>query len=522
MDFPPLSARPRLPRGQSPLVVSTSVQRGASLLEAARARAGALRRPVIVSFAEPAPPNDPLDTMEALARAADADPVLAAHAAGGRAYWARPDEGFALGGLGAVTTFTAAGAGRFAEIDRAWATLRADALFDDPSGGARCVGPVLLGGFAFEPDGSARGWWENFPPALLALPRVQLAVADGKCWLTTTLCVAPDGTPDVDPAALAELGARVRSAVRTAPRPPAGSRIASLAFTDVPAAADWRALVGRAVAAIRAGGMEKVVLARAVHAAAEGRLDAAAALRHLRAAHPECAVFGFWQGDRAFVGASPERLVRLDRNVVRTSSLAGSAPRGGAPDEDAALAAGLLASGKDRAEHELVRRALVDALGELCEQVTAPNGPSVLTLRNVHHLHTPVQARLRAGRSLLDLVGRLHPSPAVGGSPREAALRFIREHEELDRGWYAAPVGWLDGQGGEFAVALRSAVIAGRTACLFAGCGVVAESRPDAEYDETLLKLRPMQAALAAALADGSATADGVAMANNTTTTATP
>jgi isochorismate synthase len=245
--------------------------------------------------------------------------------------------------------------------------------------------------------------------------------------------------------------------------------------------------------------LRKVVLAREVHAAASREMDVFETLRHLRAAHRDCFVFGYWRGARAFVGATPERLVRLDGRDVRASSLAGSAKRGASPEADAAHAAALLASPKDRAEHAAVRDALRDGLDELCDDVRAPDEPSLLTLRHVHHLHTAVRATLRRGHSLLDVVARLHPTPAVGGTPREAALRFIRDHEQLDRGWYAAPIGWVGRQGGEFAVALRSAVISGCAATLIAGCGIVADSEPELELAESELKLRPMKAALAVA-----------------------
>jgi isochorismate synthase EntC len=150
-------------------------------------------------------------------------------------------------------------------------------------------------------------------------------------------------------------------------------------------------------------------------------------------------------------------------------------------------------------------------LGLLCDDVTAADGPALLSLPNVHHLHTAVRARLRDPHTILQLVAQLHPTPAVGGAPRNAALRFIREHEQMDRGWYAAPIGWLQRNRGEFAVALRSALVTGAQASLFAGCGVVADSDPDQEYAESLLKLRPMESALAAAAittaASGSASA---------------
>jgi isochorismate synthase EntC len=145
-----------------------------------------------------------------------------------------------------------------------------------------------------------------------------------------------------------------------------------------------------------------------------------------------------------------------------------------------------------------VRNALYEALAEECENVTAPPEPSLLTLPHVHHLHTQLRGQLREGRTMLDIVERLHPTPAVGGSPRGPALDFIRGHEDLDRGWYAGPIGWIGRNGGELAVALRSALIDGRNATLFAGCGIVADSDPALEYAESSLKLKLMESALAA------------------------
>ena len=249
---------------------------------------------------------------------------------------------------------------------------------------------------------------------------------------------------------------------------------------------------------IGAGALKKVVLARAVRAVGAEPFDVGLVLRHLRSAHPDSFVFGCWRGGRVFVGASPERLVRLDGREVVASSLAGSAERGATPEEDAWLAAQLVASPKDAGEHAIVLRALRDALSEFCDDVTSAAEPSLLTLRHVHHLHTVVRARLHSGRSLLELVGRLHPTPAVGGAPRDAALAFIHAHEQLDRGWYAAPVGWLQRDRGEFAVALRSGLVDGDSATLFAGCGVVHDSEPELELAESVVKLRSMLTALAA------------------------
>jgi isochorismate synthase len=178
-------------------------------------------------------------------------------------------------------------------------------------------------------------------------------------------------------------------------------------------------------------------------------------------------------------------------------ALAGTSARGATPAEDERLGQALLASPKERTEHAVVVRALRAALAEQCTDVTAPGTPRLFRVRNVQHLLTPLSGRLRPGRGALDLVTALHPTPAVGGAPRATALDLIRRWEGLDRGWYAGPVGWVDRHGqGEFAVAIRSALLRGPEASLYAGCGIVADSDPEAEFSESVLKLRPMLAAL--------------------------
>ena len=503
-----------------------------ALLAEGSERARAEGRRVLVSLTEQVASVDPLDVLDAFARRAATDPSLAGHAAAGRMYWARPREGFSIVGLGAAATFSPAGAARFAEVDAAWTTLCDGALIADDSAGPGAAGPVLMGGAAFDPAGPRAAHWSGFPSALFVLPRVQLTTTDGACWLTTSAVVGRDGSLDVGPGALEALrgcvltggrtdfqgpgrstpngrarapahGSAAPSANGSARNPGGATRPApstTIELEELRPGRDWRALVAAAVAAIRDDLMQKVVLARAVHARVTSDIDIGGMLRHLREAYPDCHIFGCWRGDAAFVGASPERLVRLVGREVLASSLAGSAPRGTTPHEDATLATELLASAKDRGEHAIVRESLCSGLAELCEDISAPAEPSLFTLPHVHHLHTAVHARLRPGRSLLELVAELHPTPAVGGAPRGTALRFIREKEELDRGWYAAPVGWIGRARGEFAVALRSAVVRGSEAWMFAGSGIVADSEPDAEYAETLLKLRPMEQAIAAGL----------------------
>ncbi len=280
--------------------------------------------------------------------------------------------------------------------------------------------------------------------------------------------------------------------------PPAGSEpgTTDLFVDEVPSAEAWKGAVGAAADAVREGSLKKIVLARAIRVGAS-RLDPVRALSRLRADYPGCTLFAVARGDRCFLGATPERLVRVRKGEVSVAAVAGSAPRGATEDEDRRLGETLLANLKDQAEHAVVVDALRDALSKICTTVSMEADPVVLKVRNVQHLSTPVTGVLRERQTVLDLVDLLHPTPAVGGAPREEALRWIHEHEGLERGWYAGPVGWMDRTGdGEFAVAIRSALLRGTQALVFAGCGIMASSDPDQEYAESWLKLQPILFAL--------------------------
>jgi isochorismate synthase len=269
---------------------------------------------------------------------------------------------------------------------------------------------------------------------------------------------------------------------------------------DVVPARRWQEVVGGVAGELRDGTLEleKVVLARECLVEAAAPFDPVPVLDRLRAAYPSCFVFAVTRGERCFLGATPEQLVRLREGAVQAMSLAGSIARGATPEEDERLGEQLLSSAKDRAEHAVVVRAMSEGLAGACTAVAVPAEPVLLKVRNVQHLRTTVNGHARSGTTILDLVERLHPTPAVGGYPRKQALQLIREREGLDRGWYAGPLGWVNARGdGEFAVALRSALLHGAQARVFAGCGIVGDSDPAAEYAESCLKLRPLLTALA-------------------------
>jgi isochorismate synthase len=438
--------------------------------------------PVLVSLAEPCPAFDPITVFEQ-------GQTLTPHLH----LWSQPGAGFHLVGLGIARAIESVEAAQFRQAAQAWRRLLAGAIREGPRR-LPGVGPLLLGGFAFDRDREPTRLWEGFPAGQLILPKLLFSQVEGEQWLTFNVIVTPTSDPLADIALLRSWRALL-TGLLNAPRlsrPPA-----SFMQHELRPAAEWRADVAEAAHTIRAGDLEKVVLARAVQLRAQRPFEAPRALRQLAQDYTGCYLFAIQRGEQCFLGATPEQLVRLRDNALQTMALAGSIRRGDTPDEDDDMARELLASVKDRNEHTIVVQAVVEALGEACPNPHYADTPQLLTLGNIHHLCTPITGELAHGYTLLDLVERLHPTPAVGGRPREAALELIRTHEKLDRGWYAGPVGWLDANGeGEFAVALRSALLAGRAATLFAGCGIMADSEPEREYAEADLKLKPMLRAL--------------------------
>jgi isochorismate synthase len=353
------------------------------------------------------------------------------------------------------------------------------------------VSPLALAGFAFDPQQPKEERWRGFPDGLAVLPRLLLARRNGSCSLTVNALV--DAHTNIDTAETA-LHRELEGAITT---PAAAADAKTHVCHDSSAKESWLANVVDLTDRIGAGEADKVVLARRVDLAADTAFSLDAALSRLRQRYPETTVFAVRNGDACFLGATPETLVRLEGRTVRADCLAGSYRRGTSKTEDRALGKALLADEKERREHAIVARTLCDSLREMCEDLQAPEAPSLRRLTNVQHLHTPIEATTDGPRHVLELVERLHPTPATAGLPRERSLCLIRRHEPFSRGWYAGPIGWLDADGdGEFAVALRSALVRGNTASLYAGCGIVRGSDPAREYDESAIKLEAMLWAL--------------------------
>ena len=377
-------------------------------------------------------------------------------------------QGAGLAGWGeAVRVTLPAGDDRFTAGEK-WLRSVFDAADVDDRVRVRGSGPVAFGTFTF--DASSDG-------SVLIVPRVVLGRdGRGQAWLTS---MSGPG----EPAEVIE---------GSAPVPPTGLRWQDGSLPGP----RWEQAVAEAVAAIKAGGLHKVVLARDVFATAAAPIDARILLQRLAGRYPDCYTFAC----DGMMGATPELLVSRAGREVSALVLGGTLPRGADPAADLALGEELLASAKNHEEHLYAVESIREALEPLCEALDVQARPALLKFPNLQHLGTRVRGTLAGGgtpKSALALAAAVHPPAAVCGTPAGAALDLIRELEHMDRERYAGPVGWVDAEGnGEWGIAIRCAQLCGRTARLFAGCGIVAGSDPAAELAETLVKLQPMRGAL--------------------------
>jgi menaquinone-specific isochorismate synthase len=424
-----------------------------------------------------------------------------------RLHWADLD-GLEVIGTGATAGITAMGESRFETVRE-----RANALFatvdhdvvgtgdhdgvetGDHDGvetgdhdGPSPTRPRLIGGFSFAPDHQPQEPWEAFQAASFVLPSRQIVRGSERTWLTVTRC-GGDVTPEAVEEELAATARRIADLPRMLP---SNGTPGVLETRIRPSKAEWTDAVERVTDRIDGETLRKVVLATTLEVDLAAEIDIPSVLERLRRTYPDCYRFLIQpNGHGSFFGPPPERLVKLDGETIETEALAGSVPRGETPEADADHARSLLED--EKLQHE--QRLVVDSIrDELRRFGTVEVGTQdVRKLTNIQHLQTPITGTLDDDTHVLELVEALHPTPAVGGLPRDRALQVIAETETFERGWYAAPVGWFDAAGdGEFAVGIRSGVAADRSATLYAGNGIVADSDPSAEWDEIQPKYRPI------------------------------
>jgi len=409
--------------------------------------------------------------------------------------WEQPDRDFALAALGVAHEATSRGAGRFEDVARECLRLREGAVVDEPSVIPAGAGAVWTGGFAFDPTGASSTQWSSFAPALLTLPELSICRQGENAFLTVNAVLVPGDGVDV---ALKRLETRLRG-LRTEPLPLLEPHpVERPRIRSVHPPGDFERAVAAATKRIERGGLSKVVLAREVVVEAGAAHDPAAIYGALRDVFPSCFCFCCGTAEAAFLGASPELLVRRAGAGASTVALAGSTRRSSDPAVDDHLGEQLLRSDKDRREQRIVAERIVRTLRPHAVWTEAASEPEVVKIANIQHLATPIVAQLAEPHSAVELAGILHPTPAVGGEPWPEAAPTITELERMDRGWYAGPIGWMDAtEDGEFCVALRSALLRDREAHLYAGVGVVAGSDPAAELAETEVKLEALLPLLA-------------------------
>lgn len=409
---------------------------------------------------------------------------------GQRFYWQNREKTFTLVGLGhAYKIQNKLNDERFDAVETEWLNLTKNLQFEH-----QAVQPILFGGFTFDPENDVIGEWESFPNSYFAVATHQLVIRKDKAYVSINLIT----NEQPDDALLSALrkerdnlihAAQVKE-VKTYQKP------TMLSFSE-PHIEAYLNSIEQVTSLIKRNEAKKVVIARSLALQFEETITSPQILSHVLQEQPESYLFGLERENLFFYGASPERLVKVEEGKAYSSCVAGSIKRGATADEDEAFGQELLNDTKNLGEHKYVVDMISQTFYENCEDVQLPYGPSLLKIRDIQHLFTPVEGTLHDEATILQLVKSLHPTPALGGVPRREAMEAIRKYEPMNRGMYAAPIGWIDAQGnGEFAVAIRSAALVDKKAYLYAGGGIVADSEPLSEYEETLVKFRPMLRAL--------------------------
>lgn len=440
----------------------------------------AKRHPQLVSISVASDLLDPLAVLESIYESKEP-----------HFYVERPADGVALAGAEVAVRTSIESGNRFASassfiqetLDHAIAVGDSELPF---------FGPHFFCGFTFF---DKVGEEEPFPPATLFVPSWQVSVKKGVCVATANALVGEES--DIKAIAARIWNANTKFRTFDYSNVESSSSDASRPEWKIRAVneeAGFKDSVAKAIEEIEAGAFEKIVLARAQNLQANQAFHPLEILNALRDRYPDCYSFSFANGNgQSFIGASPERLVKIEKGKLSTDALAGSAPRGISAMEDARIGRDLMMSGKDRHEQKVVVDSICRRLNTMGVETSAPSAPQLKRLSNVQHLHNEIAGRVPDGLNVIDFVSQLHPSPAVGGSPREEACSRIDQYENFDRGLYAGPIGWVNSAlEGEFFVSIRSAMVDDDAARLFAGVGIVKGSVPEKEVQETDLKFKAL------------------------------
>jgi len=404
-------------------------------------------------------------------------------------YWYRPLDRVVLAGTGVAARFSTGGPARFRQIHEFHRALAARWTRVGPSA---APGVAAFVGFAFDPESEPGPEWGDLENSMLVVPSLLFHRHGDRAALTFS-ATARDLSDT--PLSLDRWSGHLQRLTRprVSPRPVLDGPVLEQASS----AETWHERVNQALAAIHRGALDKVVLTRRVRLNSRHPLDCAGVMDFLDQRHDECAHFSISRNGCTLLGVSPERLLAFADGRVVVDALAGTTPRGQNAEHDRRLGEALVTDPKVREEHGLVVEQIRAALAPVCAELDIPDVPSIMRLPQVQHLWTPIAGRVAGDAGLLGIAERLHPTPAVGGSPRQAATEWLAASGESGRGWYTGGFGWLDPEGnGELSVVLRCGLIHDTRVDLFAGAGIVADSRPEQELAETEWKLLTMQGAL--------------------------
>ncbi|MGV3463931.1 MAG: isochorismate synthase [Heyndrickxia sp.] len=406
-------------------------------------------------------------------------------------YWKDPQNETIIIGIGNVLQIVSELIDeRFRYVEEKWDNILENAFIFN-SANESGTGPLLFGGFTFDPKNRKNPEWQEFSNATFFVPELMITIKDKESFLTLNSMISPE----IEIINLEQWKQQMMNIIKITEHPT--GLLPEIKDQEEINPEAWKESVSEAVSLLKNGYLDKVVLARKMKIKFQQKVLPEALLKHLLEQQPGSYVFSFGFHNDYFAGASPERLVKKIGENILSTCLAGSIRRSSDVNQDQALGKMLLADNKNRHEHQLVVSMIADVFREHCTEVDIPDEPTLMKTPDIQHLYTPVKGKVKENTSILQLVRFLHPTPALGGTPRQDAMSVIRDVENMDRGLYAGPIGWMDYRGnGEFIVAIRSGLLKGNEAFIYAGCGIVADSNPEDEYLETKIKFRPMLRAL--------------------------
>ncbi|MEM9773798.1 MAG: isochorismate synthase [Chloroflexota bacterium] len=414
---------------------------------------------------------------------------------GARCLWR--DENITLAGIGKAHEIFGWGKRRFREIESQATDLFSTAVLHPPKDAVCPVEPKLFGGFSFTAEFIPDVAWSSFYPAHFILPHYQLTQTESGSWITINIMVMSAAEADELASDMVDiLQSRLDEWLSRNPEPFHYPNLQEIAY---PMSKDqWTSMLRKAINQMKVGDMQKVVLSRVSEVNLDGPAGITRLLAWLDDHYAECNRFLFEPVPfHAFYGATPETLIETNGRQFDTMGLAGSAPRGNTAEADAEFGNGLLNDPKNQHEHKLVVDSIIERLEPITVELNVAKQTELMKLGNIQHLYTPITGKFKEAPGIIPLLERLHPTPALGGAPRGKAMAFIEADEPVTRGWYGAPVGFLNPNlDGKFGVAIRSAVAQWDRVWAYAGAGIVADSDPASEWDETAIKFRPMLNAL--------------------------